>query len=157
MPRVFTAVAAKDYPAEDITKGATYFYWTPYRGRKRRSATRPRPSQVEPNATKASIYAAVEDLTAFLGRTNEDTLIEDVRELINDCKQAAEDAVQEFEEKADNIEDGFGHETEQSQHQREMGESTQEWADQLDQIDTDEAEVTDILEELSGIDGGPEI
>ena len=157
MPRVFTSIAAKDYPIEGITKGATYFYWTPYRGRKRRSATRPRPSQVEPNETKASVYATVEDLSDFLAAANEDTPIEDVRELIEQCKTSAEDAAQEMEEKADNIEEGFGHETMQSDEIREWGASIQEWANELDNIDTEETAVTDILEELSGIDGGPEI
>lgn len=156
MPRVFTSVAAKDYPTDGITKGATYFYWTPYRGRKRRSATRPRPSQVEPNETKASVYATVEALSDFLANANDETPIDDVRELIDQCKSTAEDAVQEMEEKADNIEDGFGHETQQSGEFREWGESIQDWANELDNIDT-EAEVPDILEELSGIDGGPEI
>ncbi len=156
MPRVFTSVAAKDYPVEGIKKGSTYFYWTPYRGRKRRSAMRPRPSQVEPNETKASVYATVEALSDFLAAANEDTTIEQVQEIIDQCKSVAEDAAQEMEEKADNSEEGFGHETMQSDEFKEWGGSIQDWVNELENIDT-EVEVTDILEELSGIDGGPEL
>lgn len=50
MPRVYTQKAAKDYPNEGIVKGSMYYRWTvrtsPYSSREFKSATYPRPSQL---------------------------------------------------------------------------------------------------------------
>ena len=155
MPRVFTSVAAKDYPAEGITKGSTYWHWTPYRSRKRRSATMPRPSQYESNETKAAVYGAIEDLADFLNAANDETTAQEVEDLIESCKDTADGTRDEMQEKADNIEDGFGHETEQSQQLRDWGEQIEQWGDDLDGL-TPVENVQETLEELSGLLSGPE-
>lgn len=156
MPRVFTAIAAKNYPIEGITKGNTYWYWTPYRGRKRRSSTHPRPSQVEPNDTKANVFGAVEDLADFLAATTAETTKEDVENIIESCKEVADTAYDEMEEKADNIEDGFGHETMQSEEFREYASEIEQWGQDLDSL-TPVDNVQDTLDELTGLSEGPAI
>ena len=132
MPRVFTATAAKDYPDQGIRKGDRYWFWTPYRGRKIRSGTYPLPSAVESNATRSSYLSLQEAL-------HEDLQHSDTVYAIGDAVVAAHDEAirvsEELREKAENIEDGFGHETEQSQLFNEQADDVETWAGDLENTD----------------------
>jgi hypothetical protein len=49
-------------------------------------------------------------------------------------------------EAADNMEEGFGHETYQSQEIREQADQLESWADEVEQVDIPEAPDTDEVE-----------
>ena len=132
MARVHTAIAAKDYPAQGISKGDKYWHWTPYRQPRRLSKTMPRPSQTESNDTKASLYIVVEGLTDSI---NVATTVQEIREAVESAISECETVCDEFNEKADNIEDGFGHETMQSEEIRSWAEEVEEWKNELESID----------------------
>lgn len=157
MPRVETSIAAKDYPNQGIKKGEKYWHWTPYRQAKRRSKTPPRPSQYESNETKAQVYSACESLEDFLRDADDSTSAEDIQGAIDDCKTAAEEAKDAMEEKASNIEDGFGHETEQSTQFREWAEMIETWISELEGIEAPVDNRAEVLEELSSHSDGPEL
>lgn len=160
MPRVNTAIAAKDYPEQGIKKGDKYWHWTPFRGCKHRSATMPRPSQVEPNEQRANIYGATESLSDFLVNAlahPEDITVADIEQAVEDAKEIAETAAEEANEKADNMEEGFGHETEQSQGIREMAEEIENWVNELESFSVDPDDTESTLTEMEDLTAGPQI
>ena len=132
MPRVFTATAAKDYPNQGIQKGDQYFYWTPYREGKRRSKNRPSPSQVESNATRAAYLSLREDAENSLDSA---LTVGDIVALLEDASSDAQSIVDELREKASNIEEGFGHETEQSAQFNEQADDVEGWISDLGNVD----------------------
>ena len=132
MARVHTAIAAKDYPNHGISRGDKYWHWTPYRQPRRLSKTMPRPSQTESNDTKANLYSIEEGLTDSL---NVATTLEELRTAIAIAIEECEIVSDEFNEKADNIADGFGHETMQSEEIRGWAEEVDSWKNDLDSID----------------------
>lgn len=95
MPRVYTRTAGKDYPAQGIQKGDTYYAWSFYRQAERKSKTYPKPSQLTNVDTEATMLAAYE-VDGFYSP-------EDVRTLI----EALEEARDGEQEKFDNMPEGF--------------------------------------------------
>lgn len=69
-----------------------------------------------------------------------------VQEVLNTAAEAIREIATEKEEGADNIENGFGHETSQSEELRSTAEQLNEWADEIENItipdlpDADDAE-----------------
>jgi hypothetical protein len=57
---------------------------------------------------------------------------DDVQTALNDAAEAVREIASEKEEGADNIESGFGHETQQSEELREIAEQLNSWADEID-------------------------
>ena len=162
MARVRTSVAAKDYPAYGIKKGDTYWHWTPYRQKRRMSATPPRPSQTETNETKADLYGIQEEMSDSLAaalklETFEDRL-EAVKAAVEAAHEDSEGVYEAFNEKADNIEDGFGHETTQSEELREWADEVESWRDELDDYKEPESDDPDFdLENfVASIPDGPQ-
>lgn len=60
---------------------------------------------------------------------------EDVTEALSEVAEAIHEIASEKEESAENIESGFGHETSSSQELREVAESLNSWADEIENID----------------------
>src|SRR5690606_7844042 len=60
------------------------------------------------------------------------------------ARDAAADAIQELadeqREKADNIEDGFGHETQMSEELRQQGDDLEAWADEVREVEADDTD-----------------
>ena len=162
MARVRTSVAAKAYPAHGIKKGDTYWHWPPYRQKRRISATRPRASETETNETKADLYAIQEGMSDSLAAAMKLEAFEDRLEAVKGAVEAAyedsEMVYDTFNEKADNIEDGFDHETMQSQELREWADEVESWRDELEDCKEPESDDPDFdLEDfVANIPEGPQ-
>ena len=129
MARVHTAIARKDYPNSGIKKGDKYWYWTPYRSGKRMSATLPKPSQTESNATRSSYLALQEAAEADIETA---ATVADVIAVLEAAADEATDIAEELREKAQNIEDGFQHSTTQSDDFNQYADDVESWADEHD-------------------------
>jgi len=88
----------------------------------------------------ATIYAAQEDAEVELATLSIDSL-EDVEGMVERLQEIAsafadnlQEAVDSYAESADNIEDGFGHETYQSQELRENSEAIEGWMEEAGQF-----------------------
>lgn len=81
---------------------------------------------------------AVED-----GKANQDP--EAVRSALEEAAQGIRELAEEKTEGAENMEEGFGHETEQSMELRDQGEQLEQWADEIES-----AEVPDFPDDPEG-------
>lgn len=95
-----------------------------------------KPSELTSSPHLATIYAAQEDAEEGLATISVNSL-EDVDEAADSLREIAEqfadalqEAVESYAESADNIEDGFGHETYQSEELRGKSEDVASWADE---------------------------
>lgn len=70
-----------------------------------------------------------------------------VAEALRNAAEGVRDIASQKEEGADNIESGFGHETEQSTQLRDTAESLNTWADEMDEK-ADEVEALEVPDEL---------
>ncbi len=104
MPKVTTQKAGKDYPADKITKGQTYYAWQFYTGPVHRSPTYPKPSQLTGSEKKAAALRAYEDLQDAI---NAATTPEDVRLACEQAASDAQDAIDQYEESISNLEEAF--------------------------------------------------
>ena len=83
---------------------------------------------------------------------------ENITDAMSSAASDIESLADEYQEGADNIEQGFQHETEQSQAMAEKGEELRTWAGELEEFEAeDEAELEDVKEaamELAGTSPG---
>lgn len=141
----------------EIKAGDPYKWWTigfRSRSKSKRCGTCPVPpaSQRESNEKVAAIYAAEEDLTKALAEAGDR---EAVQEALTNAAEQIREAGELWRESAQNIEDGFGHETEQSIEQTEKADAADSWADEIEQVrdamdetpDEDEEALTETPEE----------
>lgn len=79
---------------------------------------------------RAGIYAAMESWEDFLdnGFDTPDEVQSALEEVANQVREVAG----EYEESADNMEDGFGHATYKSDELREIAETLEGWADEIE-------------------------
>lgn len=117
-----------------IEVGETYYVAKPYRAPKiiRCINHPPRASETTSSEKLSAVYAVQEELDDL-----EISKYDDQQALADDVGGIAErahEAAQMFEESADNIEDGFGHSTMQSDELRDQGSEVDSWADEIDQI-----------------------
>lgn len=121
-------------------------------------------ADLEPNAKRAIVVGAQEEAEAALAElsstcTDVDAaacLEEMVTDVMSNFASQIREAAEEWEASADSIEDGFGHETEQSTEMRDLASEVESWADDAESWsspngDFDESEhapedVTDALE-----------
>lgn len=84
---------------------------------------------------------------------------DDVDAVIEQAKESIMELVEEKREAAQNIEDGFQHETSQSQELNELADALESWADEGDQIEVEDEPDEDIAEmvECSVCDGEGEV
>jgi hypothetical protein len=117
----------------EITVGSPYKWVAPksgpYGGRKRyRCATCP---SWQPWELSNALWARIAQIVAEAQGVST-TDADDVRSALETAAEAIRDLASEKEEGAQNMEDGFGHETEQSSQLRETADSLNSWADEID-------------------------
>jgi hypothetical protein len=106
----------------------------PYGGHKRnRCDTCPswQPSELTSSPFLSVLYRAEESDPGWSGDTPEE-MEESLKDRATHFSEAAQEMADIRTEAADNMEEGFGHETYQSEELREVGERCQEAADELD-------------------------
>lgn len=103
------------------------------------SCKAPRPSTLEPNEKRGAAYAAFEDAYDSIDAlreqewTDPEALLDAWKDIVSTCAEGVREAAEMWRESASNIEDGFGHETEQSMEQNEHGDTYEGVADDIDQ------------------------
>jgi len=104
----------------------------------------------------ATIYAAQESAEEALASVTigsvEDApdVLEQLREIAGDFADQVREASESYNESAQNIEDGFGHPTYQSEELQEKGESVEQWADEAADVNlTDFDENDNVCSECS--------
>lgn len=156
MPKVNTQRAGKDYPAEGIKKGDTYYSWAFFRGPTLRSKTYPKPSQLCGSEKKAAALRAYEDLQDAIAAA---TTPEDVKSALETASSDAQDAIDQYDEAISNLEDAFPGGCpglDEANEQRDALESFQSdcdsAADDIENLDVNDYEVKP--EAKSPEDGG---
>lgn len=133
MPKIhFVKKARKDNPA--VKAGAPYYWWKPRYGRKRYSATRPRPSQLVSSGKLATFLEQqelVDDWFTSLTRNVRDFAdLAEAIQLLEDADGALREVADEYRESADNQAEYFG-ETEQVLESQEKADALDQVADTL--------------------------
>ena len=128
-----------DYCRKPIEVGTPYKHITPksgpYGGRKRsRHASCPTWQVWEYSSSLSARLAQVEHEAEQMLDQEFETA-EDVSAVASEIAEMVREIAQEKIEAADNMEDGFGHETYQSQEIRETGEALESWADDIENVD----------------------
>lgn len=144
-----------------IEVGQPYYWWANRIGRSsskhfRCEGHRPKPSEMAGSQYQQASLAAQEEVTDALGSDDLSDLsaaLEGVADTIeSDCAEA-------LRQSAENIEEGFGHATSQSDELRERADAFDEWAralrDAADQVGSAASEVAEI-EDGHGDEGCPE-
>jgi hypothetical protein len=115
-----------------------------------------RPSDQTTSPHLQTIYLAQETAEDALAQGSATTLGE-LAEIVRDYANGVREAAESYGESADNIEDGFGHETTQSQEIREKADECESAADTLDSLaddiegmDDPEAPDEEFLDEYEG-------
>jgi hypothetical protein len=107
----------------------------------------PRPSHMTTSDKLSQLYAAQENVEDALEVQNFSR--DDIALALNDAAEQAKGVGEEYTESADNIEDGFGHETQMSEEIREKAENCEEWASTLEEAAYE-------VEQLADPDSDPE-
>lgn len=134
---------------DKISKGDSYRWWSNRapgmrngirRVRCIKSSCTPRPSDTEGNPKRAALYAMQEDVDDRLDSLMEmdEVSEDDYTSIAEDAAASVQEIVEEMREGAQNIEDGFGHETYQSQELNERADELEGQAEELEQIDLPE-------------------
>ncbi|KKK54272.1 hypothetical protein LCGC14_3086400 [marine sediment metagenome] len=98
----------------------------------------------------SGVYATQEDLQLAI---DGDFTPADVLNSLQEAAEAVRAVGKEYREGATNIEDGFGHETMQSQEMTEKADALDEYADALENVSLDDADEFDELEsETQGLE-----
>lgn len=101
----------------------------------------PRQSHMTSSGHLAQLYGAqenVEDTLAGEGWTRDD-----IAQALRDASETAQEVADGYTESADNIEDGFGHETQMSEEIREKVGYCEDWASTLDSAADDVEQLED--------------
>lgn len=131
---------------EKIKPGDSYRWWAnklpgargSYRNiRCAKASCTPRPSQMKPGRT-GQIMAIGEGLDDQLRDMSGFTEVSEFESIRNDLASEVRSFGEEIEESAQNMEDGFGHETYQSQELRERAERIEEAASTLESAEIPE-------------------
>lgn len=112
----------------------------PYGGSKRyRCISCPswRPSETTGSAALGALYGAQEAAEDALANWDRET-VEDLQEIANECAAGVREAAEVYKESAQNMEDGFGHSTYQSDELNEKADNLESAADELENVDLDD-------------------
>lgn len=112
--------------------GESYYWWKPFRSGKQFSKTYPRSSQLC-SGRKSEVMAAQEALSDDLGAAG---TVEEIQAACEACAESFRDLGQEYEESADAMPENFQY-TDQTEGMREMAQSLETQADELDNLDFD--------------------
>ena len=146
MPRVTTVLKARKSPGEcgkcgvEIKPGAAYRWWKfRYGGKRVRCMVCPGPraSELTNNDKLSQCYAAGEALDDALRAFERDYDLDALRGAAEDAGSEVRAAGEAYRESADNIESGFGHETEQSQEFAQKADNLESKADEIESCISD--------------------
>jgi len=117
---------------KQIRAGQPYKWWTVgfrsrYKHKRCDECITPMPSARESNPKVAAILAVEETFDTTSAKCREDLV-----SVLEDAASGIRDAGEQWTESADEMEQGFGHETEQSNEQREKGEAAEGWAEAIE-------------------------
>jgi hypothetical protein len=176
LPKVhYVKRAGKDYPEHGIKKGEGYYWWKNLHGPKQFSKTKPNMSQTVASEKLAELFAIDEARQDFCNSLNISdgilsprSFIENLSDTLTELAERLRNLGERYMESADNIEKGFGWETEQSLGIRgrgkELSNSADEWenlADDIREIDVrdtvHEEELIAKLDEAVGLISGLDI
>lgn len=113
-------------------------------------------SELTSNDKLSQLYAAIENVDEWIESAQKDvdplTLLEDAKSALEECADAIEEVVQMYRDSAEAIEDGFGHETYQSEEMNSNADELESFAsdvrDSVDDVDEfDEAALVDEFNE----------
>ena len=79
----------------------------------------------------AGVYAAVESFQEVMASWSPEDGASDLEGALDELASEVEQVADEYEESANNIVDGFGHETTQSDELQEKADSLRDWADEV--------------------------
>ncbi len=137
MPRV-THVKAARQDNRVCLKGQSYYWWKFRYGGKQMSLTYPRPSMLC-SGRKSEVMGAQEGLEDDLNGIEDSEAGEAACE---SCAETFRDLGQQYEESADAMPESLQY-GEQAENMREMGQSLEMQADELDNVDWDSAQFND--------------
>lgn len=132
---------------EEIKAGDSYKWIKPRshraaRGIKRkRCMTCPswRPSETTSSTALSSVYAAQENASDELALwTPDEGTADDLRAILQACADGFREGAEAYRESAQNIEDGFGHATAQSEELGEKADTLESSADDLESADVED-------------------
>lgn len=134
-----------DYPGCQINGGkvaigSAYKYITPKSGpyggfQRNRHEEHPNWHQWEYSNSLSAQIARVEHEH---GDVSDAASVEDVEQVLSEAAEAIREIAEQKNESADSVEDGFGHETQTSMDLREVAESLEAWADEIEATDVPE-------------------
>ena len=153
---------------EEINVGDSYVWWANRSpgmrgGSKRYRCAKPecypKPWETEGNPKRAALMQAEHALEEALSANFEST--DEVESAMTDFAETVREIAQEMIDGADNIESGFGHETQTSMDLRERGENLESQADEMESLDLEEPPEADEFNvcpvcEGSGVDDAAE-
>lgn len=128
---------------ETIGVGESYLWWKFKRGglhrRCHRAECRPRYSEYGTTSPHLSgIYSAQERFSdAIMNVEHSADGVEEVASLLETFAQDIREVAEGYTESADNMVEGFGHETYQSEEIREKAEALEGWADEVESAASD--------------------
>lgn len=144
--RATTVAKAKKSPGQcghcrtTIEAGQGYVWAAAFRSAKKVRCLKPecrfKGSDLEPNEKMATIRRAEEDASDSLSKWGGEDA-EEVRGILESFHAGVEEAKEAFEESAQNIEDGFGHETEASTEQADKASELDSWLTDIEQAKDD--------------------
>lgn len=118
-----------------IAKGVPYIFWAFRYGGKRircSACPGPRPSDLTSNDKLSRCYAAGESISDAIDQFRSDREVDSLKSTMEDAANEVREVGEEYRESAQNIEDGFGHETEMSQQSQEKGDNLDSKADEIE-------------------------
>lgn len=128
MPAVHKQIARKDYPAEGIKVGDTYYSWQLYRQAPQRSLKPPRPSQLT-TGKRSEALAATEELHEAVESASGP---EDIVLALDECAEAIRGTAEEYRESASNMEDAFPNGSSMIDELNEKADALDEYANACD-------------------------
>jgi len=121
--------------SKEIKKGDGYQWWKfRYGGKRVRCLECPRPrySELISSGKLSAIEAARESIQDAIEAFRGDHDIESLRSALETAAEDVRQVAEEYRESAQNIEDGFGHSTQQSDELNERGDAVEAGADQIE-------------------------
>lgn len=92
----------------------------------------------------ASIYDAQEEAERAIGGLSPDCGADEIRNIAEQAADAIMEAAESYRESASNIEEGFGHSTYVSDELNEKGDSVEEWAEEIRDVDIEDFDRSEV-------------
>lgn len=106
-----------------------------------------RPSETTSSTALAAIYGAQESASDDIASWDGDN-IEDLRGILQACAEGIREGAEAWRESAQNIEDGFGHATFQSDELNEKADTVESSADDVEQTDLEEWDEDEAINDI---------